>query len=142
MDMLASRFFTMHYSTLQHSAVWLFTLIAIVFSSVSAATSISPAPMVQTAQHFNTLESDAQHHASPCTGMAKTGLTADFPCSDSAKHSNEHCANCMTNYAALPTSLDIRNHPSSPQKYSDHTESIPNLTLPNLSRPPIQSVWF
>lgn len=132
------------------------TLIAIVLSSVSVATPISATPMTQAAMtqtaipqttaqsmtHDTAVESDSQHHASPCASLSKTGLVADFPCSDFAKHSDDHCASCAPIYATLPTALDMESTPSAASGYNDHTESIPSLTLPNLSRPPIQSVWF
>ena len=132
------------------------TLIAVVLSSVSVATPISStqmtqATMIQTAMpqataqsmtHDTAVESGSQHHASPCANLSKTGLVAYFPCSDSAKHSDDHCASCAPIYATLPTALDIGSNSSTASEYNDHTESIPSLTLPNLSRPPIQSVWF
>lgn len=139
------------HSKLQHSVILLMTLIAVVLSSVSVATPISATQMIQaaipqtTAQsmtHATAVGSDSQHHASPCACLSKTGLVADFPCSDSAKHSNDHCASCTPIYATLPTALDIESNSSTASEYNDHTESIPSLTLPNLSRPPIQSVWF
>lgn len=124
------------------------TLIAIVLSSVSVATPISatqtamPQATAQSMNHTASVESDSQRHASPCASLSKTGLVADFPCSDFAKHSDDHCASCAPIYATLPTALDIESNPSAASEYNDHTESIPSLTLPNLSRPPIQSVWF
>lgn len=134
------------HSKLQHSVILLMTLIAIVLSNVSVATPISATQMTQvTAQsmnHTTAVESDSQHHASPCASLSKTGLVADFPCSDFAKHSDDHCASCAPIYATLPTALDMESNPSAASEYNDHTESIPSLTLPNLSRPPIQSVWF
>ncbi|HBV76683.1 MULTISPECIES: hypothetical protein [Vibrio] len=124
------------------------TLIAIVLSSVSVATPISAIQMTmpqatdQSMTHDTAVEPDSQHHASPCASLSKTGLVADFPCSDFAKHSDDHCASCAPIYATLPTALDMESNPSAESEYNDHTESIPSLTLPNLSRPPIQSVWF
>lgn len=136
------------HSKLQHSVILLVTLIAVVLSSVSVATPISatqtamPQATAQSMTHATAVGSDSQHHASPCASLSKTGLVADFPCSDSAKHSNDHCASCTPIYATLPTALDIESNSSTASEYNDHTESIPSLTLPNLSRPPIQSVWF
>lgn len=139
------------HSKLQHSIILLMTLIAIVLSSVSVAMPISAIQMTQAAMlqttvqsmaHDTAVEPDSQHHTSPCANISKTGLTADFPCSDFAKHSDDHCASCAPIYATLPTALDIESNPSAASEYNDHTESIPSLTLPNLSRPPIQSVWF
>lgn len=134
------------HSKLQHSVILLITLITVVLSSVSVATPISATQMTQVAAqnmtHTTAVESDSQHHASPCANMSKTGLVADFPCSDFSKHSDDHCASCAPIYATLPTSLEIKSNSSAASEYNDHTESIPFLTLPNLSRPPIQSVWF
>lgn len=136
------------HSKLQHSVILLMTLIAVVLSSVSVATPISatqtimPQAAAQSMTHTTAVRSDSQHHASPCANLSKTGLVADFPCSDSAKHSNDHCASCSPIYATLPIALDIESNSSTASEYYDHTESIPSLTLPNLSRPPIQSVWF
>ncbi|MGV3002998.1 hypothetical protein [Vibrio sp. E150_018] len=118
------------------------TLISVVLSSVSVATPISMAQMSSDINYSEQAKSGEQQHSSPCSSMIKTSLTTDYPCSDSTQHSNDHCASCTTIYATLPTALGIESNPSAASGYNDHTESIPSLTLPNLSRPPIQSVWL
>ncbi|WP_086980704.1 hypothetical protein [Vibrio aphrogenes] len=142
----------------QHSRLWLFTLTACLLSSVVAYSNTSVAAPVTSLNQFqinqfhlsqsktNQTSTDASQ-APPCAQFhAGTQIYAgasliSFDCGDT-DHNKVHCASCLSMPATLPTSLTMEAVSSSAIQHSHQQKRIAAITLANLSRPPISSLWF
>ncbi|WP_105901747.1 hypothetical protein [Vibrio gangliei] len=125
----------MHHFRFQQTKLVLFVLMAFVLSSISLLPSISvAAPITTQNQHEMT-------QTAPCAQQHNDSMASDVNC-NTADHSNPHCASCVPMQATVPMELAIHSSTSSIAKHQDTQDNIPALTLPNLSRPPIQSIWF
>lgn len=131
----------------QHHAVLLITLIAFTLSSALAFPRVSvAAPIEAQMQQPNSLSSSKMSSAahspnSPCSQLQSDSSAASINC-DQTSQSHTHCASCVPMQATVPTELAINATTSSIAKHQDSQDNLPALTLPNLSRPPIQSIWF